>query len=229
MNVAVIYQDDRLIAINKPHGLLTHRSHMARDASEYAVQLVRDHIGRKVYPCHRLDRKTSGVLIFALDQNTNSQIQQLFMNGEVSKEYVAIVRGWTQDHETIDYPLTNDKGKIQDSMTHYITEQRWEIDLPHRSHATSRYSLVNVSPATGRYHQIRKHFAHIMHPILGDRPHGCNKQNKLWLNHFEMSHMMLHAQSVRFSIDEQVYQLKAKPSKEFERVKSILDDKQVCY
>lgn len=189
-----------MVAINKPHGLLVHRSPIASDASEFAVQLLRDQLGQRVYPVHRLDRKTGGVLLFALTEAMNTAMQRQFMDGSVQKTYLAIVRGYTPDELTIDYALRNDEsGVFQDAVTHLKTIQRTEIPLPFGKHATSRYSLVELTPTTGRMHQLRKHMAHVLHPIIGDRPHGCNKQNKLFKDHFEMNTMLLHAQQIEFA------------------------------
>lgn len=194
----ILYQDDFIVAINKPHGLLVHRTKIANDTNEFAIQLLRDQIGLKVFPVHRLDRKTSGVLLFALSEEANSNLQNQFMNREVGKTYQAIVRGYTNDKETIDYSLTNESGKTQDAITHFTTLSKNELDFPSGTFLTSRYSLISISPETGRYHQIRKHMAHLRHPIIGDRPHGCNKQNKLFLERFNMNTMMLHASELSF-------------------------------
>ncbi|MBD2753234.1 pseudouridine synthase [Spirosoma validum] len=195
----LLYQSADLVAINKPHGLLVHRSPIASDASEFAVQLLRDQLGQRVYPVHRLDRKTGGVLLFALTEAMNSTMQILFAEGKVQKTYVAIVRGYTPDEQTIDYPLRRDDGTIQYAVTFLKTLQRTEVPLPFGKHATSRYSLVELTPTTGRMHQLRKHMAHILHPIIGDRPHGCNKQNKLFKDQFDMNTMLLHAQQIEFT------------------------------
>ena len=111
-----------------------------------------------------------------------------------------ILRGYTEDAGTIDYPLRREDGKLQDAVTHYKTICRTEIDLPFGAHSTSRYSLVEAKPETGRMHQLRKHFAHIFHPIIADRAHGCNKQNKLFKEKWEMDTMLLHASSLSLSI-----------------------------
>lgn len=198
--LSILYQSADLVAIDKPHGLLVHRSPIASDASEFAVQLLRDQLGQRVYPVHRLDRKTGGVLLFALTESMNAAMQQQFMDGLVHKTYLAIVRGYTPDEQTIDYALRNDEtGVFQDAVTHVKTTQRTEIPLPFGKHTTSRYSLVELRPTTGRMHQLRKHMAHILHPIIGDRPHGCNKQNKLFKEHFDMNTMLLHAQRIEFT------------------------------
>lgn len=194
----IVYQDDFLVAINKPHGLLVHRSPIAADASEFAIQLLRDQLGRKVYPTHRLDRKTSGVLLFALDESTNRTMQQLFMNQGVSKTYKALVRGFIPEKGTIDYALTTDEGKTQDAVTHYERIEIFELPIAFGKHATSRYSLVKLDPETGRMHQLRKHLAHIFYPIIGDRPHGCNKQNRFFLEQWQMNKMLLHAEEIAF-------------------------------
>jgi tRNA pseudouridine65 synthase len=214
----ILYEDQSIIAINKPHGLLVHRSRMANDAKEFAVQIVRNHVGDHVYPVHRLDRKTSGVLVFAKSAAANSHYQQLFRERQVEKEYWAIVRGFIADSGTIDYPL-NDGKKIQDAVTHYEKLEHFEINLAAGGFPTSRYSLVKLLPETGRMHQLRKHMAHIFHPIIGDRPHGCNKQNRLWKQRYDMITMMLHARRISFPFSAPI---EAGPSEMFNRVVSIL-------
>ena len=194
----IIYQDEIIVIVNKPTGLLVHRSPIAADASEFAIQVLRDQIGQKVFPVHRLDRKTSGLLVFALNEEVNKLMQVAFMNRAIEKKYLAIVRGFVAENGTIDYALTNEAGKVQDALTHYRLLQHFEIEIPNGKFTTARYSLVEVEPETGRMHQIRKHFAHIFHPIIGDRPHGCNKQNKLFLEKWGMNSMLLHASELTF-------------------------------
>lgn len=194
----IIYQDSSLVAINKPHGLLVHKTAIAADTNVFAVQLLRNQIGIKVYPVHRLDRKTGGVLLFALNESLNSLMQQQFAEGLVKKKYHAIVRGFTEDYMEIDYPLKRDDGVIQEAFTAFRTLERVEVNFTIGKHATSRYSLVELTPTTGRMHQLRKHMAHIFHPIIGDRPHGCNKQNKFFKDQFGMTTMHLHATELDF-------------------------------
>jgi tRNA pseudouridine65 synthase len=194
----IIFQDDHLIAINKPHGLLVHRSSIARDAEEFALQMLRDQLNRHVFPAHRLDRKTGGVLLFALSKEVEKLMQQQFSDNLISKKYLAIVRGHTPDEQEIDYPLRKENGTLQEAFTRFKTLARAELDVPLGNHPTSRYSLVEAKPETGRMHQLRKHFAHIFHPIIGDRTHGCNKQNKLFKEHWELDTMLLHASQLSF-------------------------------
>jgi tRNA pseudouridine65 synthase len=198
LNLEILFRDEHIVAINKPHGLLVHKSFIASDVQEFAVQLLRDQIGQHVTPVHRLDRKTSGVLVFALNSESNRNLNLQFDEGTVQKTYLAIVRGYSPDEGVIDYPLKKENGQMQEAVTHYRTLERTEVPVTFGKHSTQRYSLVEVEPETGRMHQIRRHFAHIFHPIIGDRPHGCNKQNKLFKEHWEMTTMMLHAKCVEF-------------------------------
>ncbi len=198
MHLEILYHDERLIAINKPNGLLVHKTNIAADAREFALQILRDQIGQQVYPTHRLDRKTSGVLLFALDKEMNASIQKLFAENKIKKQYLAIVRGFSPDEGMIDYPLKMADGSSMQALTRFRTLERTELDLAFAGQDTSRYSLVEVSPESGRTHQIRRHFAHILHPIIGDRPHGCNKQNKLFREKWGMTTMLLHAREIKF-------------------------------
>ena len=193
LSFQILYQDEALIAIHKPYGFFVHKSALDAKADQIVLNQLRDQIGQYVYPVHRLDRKTSGLLLMALNKNMQRKMNDLFMVGEVSKEYHAIVRGHTPEQLTIDYPLLHDDGRMQDAVTVLETIQKTEIPIAFGNHPTSRYSLVKLMPKTGRMHQLRRHMSHIFHPILADRPHGCNKQNKLFLEKFKLHEMMLHA------------------------------------
>jgi tRNA pseudouridine65 synthase len=221
----IIFQDIHLVVINKPHGLLVHQSPIARDAEEFALQMLRDQIGQNVWPAHRLDRKTGGLLLFSLSKEANALAQQLFRENLIQKKYLAIVRGHTPNEMEIDYPLKKENGVVQEAFTSFKTLQKAEIDIALGKHLTSRYSLVEAEPQTGRMHQLRKHFAHIHHPIIGDRPHGCNKQNKLFKDTFEMDTMLLHASELQFVhpvIKEKIH-LKAPLQSEFKRMMKLLN------
>jgi len=220
----IIYQDEHLIAINKPHGLLVHRSKIANDATEFALQLLRDQIGQHVNPVHRLDRKTSGLLLFAFTKEVEIAMQKQFQESLVEKKYLAILRGYAPDQLDIDYPLKKENGTLQEAFTSFVTLQRAEIEVPFGKHSTSRYSLVEATPTTGRMHQLRKHFAHIFHPIIGDRKHGCNKQNGFFATQFEMTTMLLHASELSFNhpVTAQRIQLKASLHEEFNRMMDLM-------
>lgn len=220
----ILYQDDYLIAINKPNGLLVHRSSLAADAKEFALQSLKKQIDKHVSPVHRLDRKTSGVLLFALDKEAERKMHMKFMNLEVQKEYLAILRGYTQAEGKIDYALKKENGNLQEAETHYNTLATAEIPVPHGPHATSRYSLVLAKPTTGRMHQLRRHFAHIFHPIIGDSKHGCNKQNKLFREKWNMTNLLLHASKLSFAhpITSEWISIQANPPSEFQRMMNLM-------
>lgn len=221
----IVYRDEFLIAINKPHGLLVHRSSIANDAKEFALQLLKTQIGQYVSPVHRLDRKTGGVLLFALDKETEKAMHQQFMNAEVHKEYIAILRGYAPNAMEIDYPLVKENGAIQEALTAFETLKQAELNIPLGKHPTSRYSLVLAKPTTGRMHQLRKHFAHIFHPIIGDRKHGCNKQNRFFKEQWKMTTMLLHASKLTFKhpITGTTVEISAGVQEEFQRVMKLMD------
>ncbi|WP_294296642.1 pseudouridine synthase [uncultured Chryseobacterium sp.] len=220
----ILYRDEYLVAINKPSGMLVHKSFYAGTADTYAVQELKKQIGQKVHPVHRLDRKTSGVLLFTLDKETLRTMSDQFATREVEKKYIAILRGWTKEEETIDYDLVNENEVKQNAVTYYRRLQTSEIDLPFLKHQTSRYCLVEAIPETGRFHQLRKHFKHILHPILGCRKHGCNKQNKLLLQTFSMTRMPLHALQLTFThpVSDERITVTATIDEEFKQVGDLL-------
>lgn len=221
----IVYQDEDLIAINKPHGLLVHRSKMANDATEFALQMLRDQVGRQVSPVHRLDRKTSGLLLFAFEKEVEIAMHKQFQESLVAKKYLAILRGYAPDQLDIDYPLAKENGTMQEAFTSFNTLQRAEIDVAFGKHQTSRYSLVEATPKTGRMHQLRRHFAHIFYPIIGDRKHGCNKQNKFFKEQFEMTTMLLHASELAFNhpVTGKEVKLYANIHDEFKRVAQLMN------
>ncbi|RZL17786.1 MAG: pseudouridylate synthase [Pedobacter sp.] len=220
----IVYQDEHIVAINKPHGLLVHRSSIANDAKEFALQLLRDQVGRHVSPVHRLDRKTGGLLLFAFEKDVEIALHQQFQNGQVIKKYLAVLRGHSPDQQDIDYPLAKENGTIQEAFTAFVTLKRAELNIPFGKHETSRYSLVEATPTTGRMHQLRRHFAHIFYPIIGDRKHGCNKQNKFFKEQWDMTTMLLHASQLSFKhpvTGDQVV-LKADIGDEFQRMNQLM-------
>lgn len=221
----ILYRDEYMVVINKPNGLLVHRSSIANDADEFAVQLLRDQIGQFVYPVHRLDRKTSGVLVFALDKETTRLLQAEMQQKQTQKEYHAIVRGYFPEKVTVDHALTNDKGKVQEAITRFERLKTTEIEVPLGKYPTSRYSLIKAFPQTGRMHQIRKHCNHLRHPIVGDRPHGCNKQNRLFKERWNLTRMLLHAKKITIfhPFSKKKLTIEASFPKEFLRMQEVLN------
>jgi tRNA pseudouridine65 synthase len=195
---SILFEDEYIIAVNKPAGIFVHPTNLDATAGPSMMDVLRDYCGHYVYAAHRLDRKTTGVLLFAKNREVHSLLNKAFEERTVQKNYLAIVRGFVDDEIVIDYPLVNTKGKMQEAVTGLNCLERAEIDLPHGLFRTSRYSLVSLTPVTGRTHQLRRHMAHIRHPIIGDRPFGCNKQNRLLLEKFGLQELMLHALSLSF-------------------------------
>jgi tRNA pseudouridine65 synthase len=196
--LTILYEDDYIVAISKPAGMLVHRTKIAKDAKDFALQILRDQIGQKVYPVHRLDRKTSGVLLFTKSSSMVSVLQEQWQTGDLQKQYIAIVRGHFPNYKDLNHPLLREDGKLQDARTIFHCLEQIEIDWPNHRYQTSRYSLIQAFLKTGRMHQIRKHCNHLRHPIIGDRPHGCNKQNALFLEKMNLDKMLLHAYQMIF-------------------------------
>ncbi|MDF2853055.1 MAG: pseudouridylate synthase [Sphingobacterium multivorum] len=230
MPLEILYQDESIVAINKPHGLLVHRSAIARDASAFALQLLRDQLGKTVYPAHRLDRKTGGILLFSLNKETDQYLQKSFQERKIDKKYLAVLRGFAPAEGLIDYPLKRDDGTVQEAQTSFRLLAQGELAVPFGKFPTARYSLVEANPITGRMHQLRRHFAHIFHPIIGDRPHGCNKQNKFWKEAYQMDTMLLHASELAFKhpLSGEDVHIKAPLQPDFIRVLEILNLNAIC-
>ena len=205
----ILYQDEYLIAINKPSGLLVHKSMIDRHETRFAIQILRDQIGQYVYPLHRLDKPTSGVLLFALDKERAREMSKLFRSRAVKKNYIAIVRGYTKEEETIDYPLKEILDKMtdkkadpdkeaQEAITQYKRLDTVELPLQIGRYDTARYSLLSITPHTGRKHQLRRHLKHIFHPIVGDTTHGDLRHTKAFREKLDSHRLLLHANSVQF-------------------------------
>ena len=225
IELPILYQDDHYVAINKPNGLLVHRTKIAKYETEFALQILRDQIDQKVSPVHRLDRKTSGVLLFAFSSEATKAAQQLIENQSLTKKYLAIVRGYFTKVVDLDYDLTTEQGKKQTAQTLFKPLTKTEIPIPSHKFSTSRYSLIEGYPKTGRQHQIRKHLAHLRHYIIGDRKHGDNTQNKLFEAHFQMTTMLLHASEMTFKhpFSNEEVTIFAPLNSEFERMKKTLN------
>lgn len=206
MELNIIYRDEHYIAINKPSGLLVHRSPIDRHETRFVVQMLRDQIGQHVYPVHRLDKPTSGVLIFGLSRDAAARLQPLFRNSQVEKTYLALVRGYTPEELFIDHPVkaVKDKkaiGRVTDAkpaQTRLRTLACYEIDAGIEKYPQSRYSLVQLQPLTGRRHQLRYHMKHISHPIIGDAKYGRGAHNRYFQQHFSCHRLLLAAVSLRF-------------------------------
>lgn len=222
IELEIIYQDEYLIAVNKPAGMLVHRSWLDRHETQFVMQTLRDQIGQHVFPLHRLDRPTSGVLLFALSSEVAKTCAPLFSEHHIEKTYYAVVRGWLEEGGRLDYPLKKERDKvadkhasleenIQEAITDYQPLAKVELPYSTGRFPTTRFSLVEMKPLTGRKHQLRRHMAHLRHPIIGDTSHGDGKQNKIFRDHLDARRLMLHAASLSFvhPITEENIEIKA--------------------
>ena len=209
MSLEILYQDEHIVAVNKPAGMLVHRSWLDRHETQFVMQTLRDQIGQLVYPIHRLDRPTSGVLLLALNSETAKLLCHQFEQKRTEKEYLAVVRGYVTGQGKIDYPLKVQLDKIADKFAQQDKEPQSAVtfynglktvEMPYGvgRYATSRYSLVRLIPKTGRKHQLRRHMKHIFHPILGDTQYGDLHQNRALTEHTGCSRLMLHAEKLTF-------------------------------
>ncbi|TFZ08904.1 pseudouridine synthase [Ramlibacter humi] len=199
----VLHLDANLAAIDKPAGLLVHPSALDAHEKRTALDLLQAQLGQKLFPLHRLDKATSGVLLFARTQEAAREWGQAFEAGAVRKRYLALVRGWPEEAGEIDYPLARDPelpsaGQPRvEALTRYRRLRcfEWPFSVDQR-HATSRYALVEAEPLTGRRHQIRRHFKHIAHPLVGDTTHGKGAHNRAVAQWLGTQRLWLHAARV---------------------------------
>jgi tRNA pseudouridine65 synthase len=199
--IDILYQDDSLIAVNKPAGLAVHRSKMVGNAEEFLIDLLREQIDDSVYLAHRLDRATSGVLLIARNKGIAAALGEQFMGLEVRKQYLVVVRGWPDPPEDlIDYPLpgSRETGPRREARTRYRQLATIEVPIELGRYPQQRYAMLLAEPESGRFRQIRKHLAHIHHPVIGDCQHGRGDQNRLYKQYFGCHRMLLHAWRVHF-------------------------------
>ena len=197
----ILYQDEICVAVNKPAGMLVHRTFLDYGETVFAMQLLRDQLGCKVYPIHRIDKPTSGVLLFAIDPDQVKPLMKRFEEGETRKRYLAIVRGYLEGEGTIDYALRREVDNYtqaasvveQDAVTHYRMLSKVELPDAVGRYPTARYSLVELRPETGRKHQLRRHMAHLRHPIVGDTRHGDGVHNRYFRERWQCARLLLHA------------------------------------
>lgn len=198
----VTYLDADLVAIDKPAGLLVHPSRLDAHERDTALDALQAQLGEKLFPLHRLDKATSGVLLFARSGDAARHFSTALDESE--KRYLALVRGWPPGTGAIDHPLARDPEKPSAGQPHREALTRFTRlachEWPFRAdprHATTRTALVEAQPATGRRHQVRRHLKHIAHPIVGDSTHGKGPLNRAAAAHFGVQRLWLHALSVR--------------------------------
>jgi tRNA pseudouridine65 synthase len=191
-----LYEDDAMLAVSKPCRLLVHRT----DIDFHEMHNLRDLVNKTrnkdawLQPVHRLDKPTSGIVLFALPGEPLNSLKLEFVHRRTTKVYWAIVRGWTEDEGVVEKPLpTAHNPEPKEARTFYRTLARTEIAHPVGPYETARYSLVECRPETGRFHQIRLHFRHLRHPLVGDSRYGDKKHNRFVAAHTGTDTLMLHA------------------------------------
>lgn len=203
----ILFQDDHLVVIDKPAGWLVHRSNLDRHETRILVQALRDQIGRRVYPAHRLDKGTSGAMLFALDFATAGDLGGQFEQHQVHKTYWAVVRGWPPEAGRIDHPIRSEddeygevapNAEAQSAVTEYRRIATVELPYNVDRYPTARYALMELCPLTGRRHQLRRHMKHISHPIIGDATHGKGCHNRWFQSHFGCDRLLLACTELAF-------------------------------
>jgi len=229
--IQLLYQDEFLVAAFKPAGLITHRSKLTLPHEPVLLQSVRDQLNQFVYPIHRLDRPTAGIVLFALSSEAAARFTRLFASREISKYYQAIVRGFTESKFVVDRPLQDKFGEdwdegstanhpMQSAETEFVRLETFELDWPMNQFPTSRYSLLEIKPITGRWHQIRRHLNHVSNPVIGDHRHGDHRHNQLVYSKTGIYRMLLTALRLDFRhpFTDQLITIHSGRGSEFDRV-----------
>lgn len=196
--IEVLYRDEWCVLVAKPAGMIVHRSPQAQDR-DALLQQVRDRLGQRVYPAHRLDRPTSGIVLFTLSSEQAAAFGALFQDRQMTKTYHAVVRGWMPEAGTIDHPVRTSRSETpQSAVTHFRRLAIAELPVPLGPYPTARYSLVELQPLTGRLHQLRRHCHHFSHPIIGDTSYGDATHNRLFRERLGCGRLLLHASRLAF-------------------------------
>ncbi|MEG0920366.1 MAG: pseudouridine synthase [Comamonas sp.] len=203
-SLPILWRDEHLVAIYKPAGWLVHRTGLDAGETRFIVQTLRDQLGQHVYPLHRLDKGTCGVLLLALHPEAASKTRAVFESRCIHKRYLALVRGWAPEHCDVDHALRPDDAPpdapaqaAQTAFERIATLEHPDAYDPH--FVTTRLSLVQATPHTGRRHQIRRHLKHIAHPIIGDATHGKGPLNRWWADRLGLQRLWLHAWELGFT------------------------------
>ncbi|MCI2228499.1 pseudouridine synthase [Polaribacter sp. MSW13] len=201
MNLEIIFEDAYIICVNKPNNMLVHHAHHSRNVADETslLQLIFQETGLKVYPIHRLDRKTSGIILLAKETHYVSKFQDLFTTNEIQKIYYGIVRGYSPTTKIIDSPVKGRDANVhKEALTHLKTLEQITLNIPVKPYDSSRYSLVELVPKTGRMHQLRIHMNKISHPLIGDAKYGDKNHDMMFDENFGWKNMFLHAGKLEF-------------------------------
>ncbi len=199
--IDILFEDDYIICVSKPNNVVVHHAHHSRNVSDEdsLLQLLFKKFEKKFYPIHRLDRKTSGIILLAKENKYVSKFQELFTNNEIQKTYHGIVRGHSPEAVVINSPVKGrDANVYKEAETHFKTIAKIVLDIPVKPYDTSRYSLVEMKPKTGRLHQLRIHTNKISHPLIGDPKYGDKNHNVMFIDNFNCENLFLHAHTLEF-------------------------------
>ncbi len=202
MSLEIIFEDENIICVNKPNNVLVHHALLSRNVADEdsLLQLIEKEFQMKVYPIHRLDRKTSGLILLAKEKEFVSKFQELFIAKEIDKIYYGIVRGHSPETKTIDSPVKGRDANVhKEALTHLKTLANTTLDIPVKPYDSSRYSLVELSPKTGRMHQLRVHSNKISHPLIGDTKYGDKNHDVMFDENFGWKNLFLHAGMLKFT------------------------------
>ena len=197
----LLHVDDHLLVVDKPAGLLAHASKMAADVDVDLLDQLRQQVQGEVYLVHRLDRATSGLVLAARTREAAGELGKQFMARSVEKTYLAVCRGWPAEIGEIDYPLgdVRPNSPKKPALTRYRRLATVEVPIALGKYEQQRYALMAVDPETGRYRQIRKHFHHISHHLIGDTSHGRTEHNRLFQSTWQVGRLLLHARRLAFT------------------------------
>ncbi len=196
----ILYQDESVVVINKPPGILVHRSEATSRLEPAVLQIMRDRLGCRLYPVHRLDRPTSGVLILALHADAAAHLSQQFAAHLCTKKYLAVVRGWAPESITIAHALRDlddESAPVQAAETRLQRLATLELECSVDRYPRTRYSLLSMQPSTGRRHQLRRHCKSIFHPIIGDSIYGHGIHNRFFRENYGISRLLLHHEELK--------------------------------
>lgn len=197
MNLEIVYEDQWCFVVNKPNNLLVHHSYYARNIEEDSlVELLKKQGYETPVPVHRLDRKTSGLILFSKTKEDVPVFQKLFDENKIEKTYWALVRGHVSESGIVDSPVKNERSNYKEACTEYSCLKTFERDYDIPPYPTQRYSLVEFKPKTGRYHQLRIHANKISHPIINDPKYGNRHHNHYFQENLGIHELFLHAKKL---------------------------------
>ena len=201
MHLDIIFEDAYCLCVLKPNNMVVHHAYHSRSVADETslLQWIQEVKGIKAYPIHRLDRKTSGLLLLAKETQYVSKFQTLFTENTIEKTYYGVVRGFSPETKSIDSPVKGRDANVhKEALTHLKTLAQVVLDIPVKPYASSRYSLVELKPKSGRMHQLRVHTLKISHPLIGDSKYGDKNHDLMFEENFGWKNLFLHAGKLAF-------------------------------